>query len=242
MANSDLGAITLTVILERLYGKRFDVLFREKVAEPLGMTRTRFLPPGGWRDAIAPTERDPWRARTLRGEVHDENASRLGGVSGHAGLFSTAHDALRFSEWALAGARGERVAGALQPPPQFATWTRRQGEPEGSSRALGWDTPSGRSSAGTIMSADAFGHTGFTGTSIWIDPPREVVVVLLTNRVHPTRNTPNFSIVRGVVADAVMRSLFPDAVPRDSLLPRDSLSSIRGAHRTGGTGQNHGSR
>ena len=220
MVYSDLGAITLTVILEQLYGKRLDALFDEKVAEPLGMTRTRFLPPRGWRRAIAPTERDPWRARTLRGEVHDENASRLAGVSGHAGLFSTAHDLFRFTEWALAGSRGERVDGPLQPPPQFATWTDRQGEPEGSSRALGWDTPSGRSSAGTIMSAEAFGHTGFTGTSIWIDPPREVIVILLTNRVHPTRNTPNFSIVRGVVADAVMRSLFPDAMPRDSLANR----------------------
>lgn len=220
MVYSDLGAITLTVILEQLYGQRFDELFRDKVAGPLGMTRTAFLPPKGWRRAIAPTEQDPWRQRTLRGEVHDENASRLGGVSGHAGLFSTAHDVLRFTEWALAGARGERVAGALQPPPQFATWTDRQGMPEGSSRALGWDTPSGRSSAGTIMSAESFGHTGFTGTSIWIDPPREVIVILLTNRVHPTRNTPNFSIVRGVVADAVMRSLFPEAEPRDSVAMR----------------------
>lgn len=220
MVYSDLGAITLTVILERLYGERLDALFAEKVARPLGMARTRFLPPGRWRRAIAPTETDPWRGRTLRGEVHDENASRLGGVSGHAGLFSTAEDLLRFTEWALAGARGEPVAGPLQPPPQFATWTDRQGEPEGSSRALGWDTPSGRSSAGSIMSAESFGHTGFTGTSIWIDPPREAIIILLTNRVHPTRNTPNFSIVRGIVADAVMRSLFPDAMPRDSLVNR----------------------
>jgi CubicO group peptidase (beta-lactamase class C family) len=217
MVYSDVGAITLATILEALHDQRLDELFATRIAEPLGMTRTRFLPPRGWRSAIAPTENDPWRGRILRGEVHDENAGRLAGVSGHAGLFSTADDLLRFTEWALAGARGESVAGPAQPPRQFATWTDRQGEPEGSSRALGWDTPSGRSSAGTLMSAESFGHTGFTGTSIWIDPPREVIIILLTNRVHPTRNTPNFSFVRGVVADAVMRSLFPDAVPRDSM-------------------------
>ncbi|HRP08018.1 MAG TPA: serine hydrolase, partial [Gemmatimonadales bacterium] len=100
MVYSDLGAITLTAILEKLYGQRFDRIFADKVAEPLGMTRSRFLPPRGWRSAIAPTENDPWRGHVLRGEVHDENTSRLGGVSGHAGLFSTADDVLRFTEWA----------------------------------------------------------------------------------------------------------------------------------------------
>ena len=217
MVYSDLGAITLTTILEQLYQKRFDALFAEKVSAPLGMTRTRFLPPTGWRASVAPTEQDPWRGRMLRGEVHDENAGRLGGVSGHAGLFSTADDVLRFSEWALAGARGERVDDALQPPRQFAEWTLVQNRPAGSSRALGWDTPSGRSSAGTIMSARSFGHTGFTGTSIWIDPPRRTIVVLLTNRVHPTRVTPQFTPVRPLVADAVMRALFPDATARPAL-------------------------
>jgi CubicO group peptidase (beta-lactamase class C family) len=216
MVYSDLGAITLTTILEQLYDQRFDALFAEKVSRPLGMTRTRFLPPRGWRSAIAPTEQDPWRGRMLRGEVHDENAGRLGGVSGHAGLFSTADDVLRFTEWALAGARGERVEGSLQPPRQFAEWTMTQNRPAGSSRALGWDTPSGRSSAGTIMSARSFGHTGFTGTSIWIDPPRRTIVILLTNRVHPTRITPQFTPVRPLVADAVMRALFPDASPRET--------------------------
>jgi CubicO group peptidase (beta-lactamase class C family) len=217
MVYSDLGAITLMAILEQRYGRRIDQLFRERVAEPLGLQRTRFLPPKGWRPAIAPTENDPWRGHVLRGEVHDENASRLGGVSGHAGLFSTADDLLRFTEWALAGSLGRTLAGDPPPPPEFATWTVAQDHPAGSSRGLGWDTPSGRSSAGTIMSSRSFGHTGFTGTSIWIDPTREVIVVLLTNRVHPTRNTPNFSLVRSVVADAVMRSVFPDATPRDTV-------------------------
>jgi CubicO group peptidase (beta-lactamase class C family) len=215
---SDISAITLAAILEKLYHARLDHLFDEKVARPLGLSRMRFLPPKRWRSEIAPTEVEGvpvHKPVELRGEVHDENAWWLGGVSGHAGLFSDAEDALRFSEWALAGALGEKVIGPLQPPPEFATWTLRQDQPLGSSRALGWDTPSGKvSSAGQYMSARSFGHTGFTGTSIWVDPEHGVVIVLLTNRVNPTRNTPKFGQIRGVVADAVMRSLFPEASAR----------------------------
>jgi CubicO group peptidase (beta-lactamase class C family) len=215
---SDIGAITLAAILERMYHTRLDRLFAEKVARPLGLTRTRFLPPRSWRSEIAPTEIEsvPFHGPVaLRGEVHDENAWWLGGVSGHAGLFGDADDLLRFGEWALWGCLGRRVAGSRQPPAEFATWTVRQNQPEGSSRALGWDTPSGVSSAGSYLSARSFGHTGFTGTSIWVDPTRDLVIVLLTNRVNPTRNTPKFGQIRGVVADAVMRALFPDAPPRE---------------------------
>lgn len=219
MVYSDLGAITLMTILEKLYDSRIDELFHTKVAVPLGMTRTRYLPPKGWLADVAPTENDPWRGHILRGEVHDENAGRLGGVSGHAGLFSTADDLLHFTEWALAGSRGRRIAGELTPPPEFATWTLTQDHPRGSSRGLGWDTPSGRSSSGTIMSARSFGHTGYTGTSIWIDPPRETIIILLTNRVHPTRITPKFGNIRAVMADAVMHSLFPDAEQREAAIP-----------------------
>jgi CubicO group peptidase (beta-lactamase class C family) len=215
MVYSDLGAITLTAILEQLHGRRFDAVFRDQVARPLGMTRTRFLPPTAWRGVIPPTERDPWRGRMLHGEVHDENAGRLDGVSGHAGLFASADDLLRFGEWALVGALGRSVPGLPSPPAAFRTWTVRQDRPAGSSRGLGWDTPSGRSSAGTLMSARSFGHTGFTGTSIWIDPTREIVIVLLTNRVHPTRNTPQFTPLRPLVADAVMLAMFPSATPRE---------------------------
>ena len=117
--------------------------------------------------------------------------------------------------WIVSGSLRRKVSGTLQPPPEFVTWTLKQDQPLGSSRALGWDTPSAVSSAGTIMSARSFGHTGFTGTSIWIDPEREIVIVLLTNRVNPTRDTPKFGQIRAVVADAVMRSIFPDAAPRD---------------------------
>lgn len=217
MVYSDLGAIVLATIIEKQYGKRIDALFAERVTGPLGFTRMRFLPPREWRAEIASTEIEsvPGRPTTaLRGEVHDENAWRLEGVSGHAGLFSDADDLLRFGEWVLAGSLGRSVPGALQPPSELVTWTVRQNEPEGSSRALGWDTPSENSSAGSYTSVRSFGHTGYSGTSIWIDPTRDIVIVLLTNRVNPTRDTPKFGMMRAVVADAVMRSLFPDALPR----------------------------
>ncbi len=214
---SDLSAITLGAILEERYHERLDALFAERVARPLGFTRMRFLPPPEWRDEIASTEIEAVPGRptaALRGDVHDENAWRLGGVSGHAGLFSDADDLLRFGEWVLAGATARSYSGALQPPGELATWTLRQNQPLGSSRALGWDTPSDSSSAGHYMSAQSFGHTGYTGTSIWVDPTRDIVIVLLTNRVNPTRDTPKFGMLRAVMADAVMKSLFPDAPQR----------------------------
>ena len=214
---SDLGAITLATIIEKLYGERLDKLFAERVTSPLGLARMRYLPPREWRDEIAATEIElvPDRGpEALRGDVHDENAWRLDGVSGHAGLFADADDLLRFGEWALAGSLGRPYPGTLQPPAELQTWTIRQDQPAGSSRGLGWDTPSENSSAGSYLSARSFGHTGFTGTSIWVDPTRDLVIVLLTNRVNPTRNTPNFGALRAVIADAVVRSLFPNAPPR----------------------------
>jgi beta-glucosidase-like glycosyl hydrolase/CubicO group peptidase (beta-lactamase class C family) len=195
---SDLGAITLTQIVERIFG-------------PLGMRRTRFRPPEEWRAFIAPTEMDAWRGRLVHGEVHDENAFRLGGVSGHAGLFSDGADLARFAFWML-DAWYDRLDPAVLPylPAHLVQlFTRRQPGPEGSTRALGWDTPSdhGRSSAGTLLSRASFGHTGFTGTSIWIEPARELVVILLTNRVNPTRENRAILDVRGDVADLVVRAL-----------------------------------
>jgi CubicO group peptidase (beta-lactamase class C family) len=215
MVYSDVGAITLMAVLEHQYGERFDHWFMERFVTPMGFQRMRYLPPKDWLAEIAPTENDTiLRHRVVHGDVHDENAYQMAGVSGHAGLFSDAEDLLRFGEYALAGARGSHFDGPLQPPHQFRTWTVSQDTPKGSSRGLGWDTPSPVSSAGKYMSARAFGHTGFTGTSIWIDPPRQIVVALLTNRVNPTRNTPRFGQIRGVVADAVMKSLWPDIKPR----------------------------
>lgn len=205
---SDLGAIVLTQAVEGVFRQRLDSLLELRIFQPLGMTSTRFLPPSEWLPRIAPTENDPWRGRILRGEVHDENAARLGGVSGHAGLFSTAPDLLRFGEWLLLQMgpldppNGPRVDSALS-----IGFISRQNIPPGSSRALGWDTPSQGGSAGTAVHPLSFGHTGFTGTSIWIDPTRELVIVLLTNRVHPTRENNRMGPVRRGVADRIVQGL-----------------------------------
>ncbi|UCF40753.1 MAG: beta-lactamase family protein, partial [Gemmatimonadota bacterium] len=208
---SDLGAITLTKVVEAVAGEPLDALLERRVFKPLAMRHTRFRPPEEWLPMIAPTERDPWRGRLVHGEVHDENAYRLGGVSGHAGLFSTAPDLARFAGWMLDAWAGRLTPGAEPslPAEVVREFTRRQPGPEGSSRALGWDTPSPsvRSSAGTLLSPSSFGHTGFTGTSIWIDPERELFIILLTNRVHPTRDNRAILRIRGQVADSVVAAL-----------------------------------
>jgi CubicO group peptidase (beta-lactamase class C family) len=214
-AYSDLGAMALTTIVEQVTRERFDALLEHVLFLPLGMRDTRFLPPESSRGRIAPTERDPWRGRVLRGEVHDENAARLGGVSGHAGLFSSGPDLARFAFWLLDLYHGRTPdAGPRVLWPVVRVFTQRFGEPAGSSRALGWDTPSAGSSSGRCLGPEAFGHTGFTGTSIWVDPRRELVVILLTNRVHPTRENNLIRRVRPAVADlAVAAVLGPAACP-----------------------------
>jgi len=197
---SDLGAMVLTQAVEAITGQRLDSYLEPREFQPLGMTSTRFLPPPAWRDRIAPTERSQ-DGTIIRGTVHDENAWKLGGVSGHAGLFSTAPDLARFARWLLTAWR--------QDSGQVRAFTKRQGIPTGSSRALGWDTPSENSSAGTKLGAHAFGHTGFTGTSIWIDPDKDLFVILLTNRVNPTRENGRIARVRPRVADLVVDALTP---------------------------------
>jgi CubicO group peptidase (beta-lactamase class C family) len=208
---SDLGAIVLAQAIESVYHERLDSLLHRRLFGPLGMEDTRYLPPDCWIPRIAPTENDPWRGRTLRGEVHDENAARLDGVSGHAGLFSSARDLLRFGDWLLEGLGSHDTSAAyLWPPPPVSErrFVIRQDIPEGSSRALGWDTPSGLSSGGKYISREhSFGHTGFTGTSIWIDPTRDLVIVLLSNRVNPTRDNDRWGPVRRNVADRVVEAL-----------------------------------
>lgn len=210
-AYSDLGAIVLTQIVEAVTGEPLDRLLARRVFEPLGMQDTRFRPPAAWRDRIAPTERDPWRKRLLHGEVHDENTARLGGVSGHAGLFSSARDLAMFAQWVLDAYHGRIPNGTSPYVPSAVVreFTRKQPGPAGSTRALGWDTPSpgGGGSAGHLLSLESFGHTGFTGTSIWIDPERELFLLLLTNRVHPTRSNNAIRRVRAVVADSVVAAL-----------------------------------
>jgi CubicO group peptidase (beta-lactamase class C family) len=206
---SDLGAIVLTQVIETVYRERLDFLLDRRVFRPLGMTSTRYLPPPSWRERIAPTELDPWRGRVLRGEVHDENAAIMDGVSGHAGLFGSAEDLLAFAEWILE----ERASGQADRtvrPSVLREFTRRQDLVPGSSRALGWDTPSQGGSAGTRLSRSSFGHTGFTGTSLWIDPEHHLAIGLLSNRVNPTRSNSRWTPVRGAIADLVMTTLFPD--------------------------------
>jgi CubicO group peptidase (beta-lactamase class C family) len=211
---SDLNAVILTQVLESIYRQRLDALLEERLFQPLGMTSTGYLPSPALRHRVAPTEMDPWRGRLLRGEVHDENAAVMDGVSGHAGLFSSAEDMLIFAEWMLENLKPPTV----RPPDRpilrtslVSEFTRRQNLISGSSRALGWDTPSPGGSAGNHLSRRSFGHTGFTGTSIWIDPEQQLAIILLSNRVNPTRNNPRWPPIRGKIADLVMTTLIEDA-------------------------------
>jgi CubicO group peptidase (beta-lactamase class C family) len=198
---SDLGIIVMTQALEGIYGKRIDSLFAERVAAPFGMTSSGYLPKGPTQGRIAPTELDTaWRKRMLVGEVHDENAARLDGVSGHAGLFADGVDLLQFGEVFL---RTWKIDSVVQ------EFTRRQGLIHGSSRALGWDTAVPTGTSGHLIDSTSVGHTGFTGPSIWIDPTRDLVIVVLANRVHPTRANSRWGdlSVRGNVADRVVTGL-----------------------------------
>jgi len=208
---SDPGIILLGEILEQAAGQPLEAFVRERIFAPLGMRDTLFQPPAELRPRIAPTEFDPWRGRLIQGEVHDENAFAMGGVAPHAGLFGTAGDLARCAQMLLNGGvlDGQRIVSRET----VDLFTRRAGIP-GSDRALGWDTKSAEgSSAGTLFSPRSFGHTGFTGTSIWIDPDRELYVILLTNRVHPTRENNLIREVRPAVADAVVRALTPGPSP-----------------------------
>lgn len=202
---SDLGFILLGFLLEDGYRSALDAAF-QAVAEEHGWGELRFRPPASWRRRTAPTEVDAWRGRLLIGEVHDENAWALGGIAGHAGLFGSVAAVGRFARTIAAGFRGEPTVAEAATFNRFMTRTRVPG----SSRALGWDTMLPTSSCGTRMSAQAVGHTGFTGTSLWIDPVADVYVVLLTNRVFPTRKNEAILPIRPALHDAVMDALTTD--------------------------------
>ncbi|MFI5038358.1 MAG: serine hydrolase domain-containing protein [Solirubrobacterales bacterium] len=209
MVYSDIGAILLGKIIERVSGQSLDQYLKQHVFQPLGMLDTQYRPDSSLLSRIAPTERDPWRGRLVHGEVHDENAYALGGVSAHAGIFSTAHDLSRLAQAYLNG--GVLDGGRLASSATIHQFTTVQ-DSTFSSRALGWDTPSDRSSAGHYILRPAFGHTGFTGTSLWIAPQHDLYVLLLTNRVNPTREHNGIGRVRVQVADAAMRALYPAIV------------------------------
>ncbi len=206
---SDLGFILLGMIIERCCGQSLGDFFRERIGCPLGGLQMEFVlaervnefverrrQAGG----VASTEVDQWRGRLLCGEVHDQNAAALGGEAGHAGLFGTAAAVLAVTgEWV----RSYHGRKAILDQAIVREFTRRQMEQTGSSWALGWDTPSGRSSAGRYFPAESFGHLGYTGTSIWVDPVHELEVVLLSNRVHPTSKNERIRDFRPMIHELV---------------------------------------
>ena len=205
---SDAGFILLCEVVETVTGTPLDVFCHQEIFAPLHLGDMAFRPLEQPRPAgmtFASTEQCPWRRRIMEGEVHDENAWIMGGVAGHAGLFATGRQVWRFAQGLLNGLKGRSW---LVSTPTVRTFTTCQGVPVGSTWALGWDTPTpGKSSAGQYFSSTAIGHLGFTGTSLWIDPITEVIVVLLTNRVHPSRQREGIRTFRPLIHDAVSRAL-----------------------------------
>lgn len=198
---SDVGMMLLMACAERAGGAPFVELVQREVLDPLGMHGARFAAGAGAVPA-PPTEHDPWRGRVVRGEVHDENAAAMGGVSGHAGLFGTARDVARVGHAFLGGGAAGWLPSAhvetARAPARIVT---------GSSRGLGWDTYVEGASGSTSRPSGGFGHTGFTGTSIWCDPATDLCVVLLTNRVHPTRDGDGIAQLRRDIADLAAGAL-----------------------------------
>ncbi len=221
---SDIGFIIFAVALERMAGITLDAFCRREIFRPLAMTSTAFNPPAGKRSRIAPTadehesplgienlapemssatavNRSTLRNRIIQGEVQDENAFILGGVAGHAGLFSTSEDVARFAHAMLKG--GSPIVSA----DTVKLFTRRESSPSGTSRALGWDTPSTPSQSGKYFGPNSYGHLGYTGTSLWIDPDRQLSITLLTNRTWPDCSNQAIKTIRPAFHDAVIEAL-----------------------------------
>jgi len=199
---SDIGFIVLGAALERLAEDSLNLFAQHEIFGPLGMTHTTFNPLPAWRTSIPPTANDQmFRHRVIHGEVQDENASALGGVAGHAGLFATAEDVAIFAHALLQGGQ------PIVRPETLAVFTRRELSPPGATRTLGWDTPSSPSQSGKYFSASSFGHLGYTGTSLWIDPDRQLSVTLLTNRTWPDCSNQAIKQVRPRFHDAVVEAL-----------------------------------
>jgi CubicO group peptidase (beta-lactamase class C family) len=199
---SDIGFLLLGEALERLAGKPLDQFCSREIFRPLGMVRTCFRPPSEWRERIPPTENDrTFRMRTVQGEVQDENAASMGGVAAHAGVFAPVLEVAAFAECMLHGGT------PILSPRTVERFTERQALPSGTSRALGWDTPSPPSQSGSYFSRGSFGHLGYAGTSLWIDPARRLSVTLLTNRTWPDRKSQLIKQVRPAVHDAIGQAL-----------------------------------
>jgi len=234
---SDIGFIILGAALERVAGEPLDVFCQREIFGPLAMANTIFNPAPELRPHIPPTLDDrTFRHRIIQGEVHDENAFVLGGVAGHAGAFSTAEDVSKFAHAILECGAGGTSASSGQPPTReisqssetpstsrdsawhtsaipflrpetLALFTRRESLPEGTSRALGWDTPSALSQSGKYFGPRSFGHLGYTGTSLWIDPDRQLSITLLTNRTWPDCSNQAIKQVRPKFHDAIIEAL-----------------------------------
>ena len=228
---SDIGFIVLGAALERIAGESLDVFSQREIFGPLGMYNTTFNPPKESRVKIPPTAderseqqcgagaparekaagktvpvvseaaRSTFRHKIIQGEVQDENACILGGVAGHAGLFSTAEDLARFAHTMLHG------GGPILRPETVALFTRCESTPAGTSRALGWDTPSAPSQSGKHFGPRSFGHLGYTGTSLWIDPDRQLSITLLTNRTWPDCTNQAIKQVRPAFHDAIVAAV-----------------------------------
>jgi serine-type D-Ala-D-Ala carboxypeptidase len=199
---SDIGFIILGIALERIADESLDRFCQREVFGPLAMAHTVFNPAPTWRTSIPPTADDrSFRHRVIQGEVQDENASVLGGVAGHAGLFASAADVASFANALLAG------ASPIVRPETLTVFTRRESTPAGTSRALGWDTPSSPSQSGKYFSAGSFGHLGYTGTSLWLDPERQLSITLLTNRTWPDCSNQAIKQIRPLFYDAVIEGL-----------------------------------
>jgi CubicO group peptidase (beta-lactamase class C family) len=198
---SDIGFIILGELLARTAGEPLDTFCSKQIFKPLGMHNTTYNPPLSWKAHIPPTVDDlSFRKRIVRGEVHDENASILRGVAGHAGLFATAYDVARFAECLLSGGAPfvERETVEL--------FTTHDASTPGS-YALGWDTPTAPSQSGAYFSKRAYGHLGYTGTSLWIDPERQLSVTLLTNRTWQNQMPDKIKVVRPAFHDAILEAL-----------------------------------
>ena len=221
MVYSDIGAYMLGRVLEAITGQTLDAYLHEHVFEPAGMHETMYKPPTSLLSRIAPTEFDPRRGGLVHGKVHDERAYYLGGVSAHAGLFSSAHDLARFARMYLN--HGTIDGARILPAAEIPLFTAHRV----ADRALGWQKPNGTNSAGHLMSPEAFGHTGFTGTSIWMDPTHDVFIILLSNRVDPTRANNRVGKFRVQLADAVMSTIRDSTLNPPHSLPHSPSSPRR---------------
>jgi len=202
---SDLGMILMGEVLSRASAKPLDRLLDNELFASLGMKSTFYRPVKSVIGRIAPTENDPWRKRVVRGEVHDENAFALGGVAGHAGLFSSGRDLARFAQMMLNG--GIFDFHRFLKPDTIGRFTAAQGPAGNAVRGLGWAKPTPANWTGKTFTPSAIWHTGFTGTSIWIDVERQLFIILLTNRVHPTRENLKIDEARRAVAEAVIQAI-----------------------------------